>query len=40
MLAVRLYPQDEPRPAEAGPQRVPPTIEPAPDVLPEAGTEA
>jgi serine phosphatase RsbU (regulator of sigma subunit) len=39
MLAVRLFPQDEPRPAEAGPQRVPPTIEPAPDVLPEAGTE-
>jgi serine phosphatase RsbU (regulator of sigma subunit) len=40
MLAVRLFPQGEPRPAEAGPQRVPPTIEPAPDVLPEAGTEA
>ena len=34
LLAVRLHPQDEPRPAEAGPQRVPPGIEPAPDVHP------
>jgi PAS domain S-box-containing protein len=40
ILAVRLFPQDEPRPAEAGPQIVPPGIEPAPDVQPEAGTEA
>jgi PAS domain S-box-containing protein len=40
MLALRLHPQDEPRPAEAGPQRVPPNIEPAPDVIPEAGTKA
>ncbi len=35
ILAVRLHPQDEPRPAEAGPQLVPPTIEPAPAVWPE-----
>jgi serine phosphatase RsbU (regulator of sigma subunit) len=40
ILALRLFPQDEPRPAEAGPQRVPPTIEPMPDVVPEAGSEA
>jgi hypothetical protein len=40
MLAVRLHPQDEPRPAEAGPQRVPPNIAHTPDVMPEAGTEA
>ena len=38
LLAVRLHPQDEPRPAEAGPQRVPPGIEPSPDVVPGAGT--
>jgi serine phosphatase RsbU (regulator of sigma subunit) len=37
MLALRLYPQDEPRPVEAGPQVVPASIEPAPDVQPEAG---
>jgi serine phosphatase RsbU (regulator of sigma subunit) len=40
MLALRLHPQDEPRPPEAGPQVVPPTIEPSPAVLPEAGSEA
>jgi PAS domain S-box-containing protein len=40
MLAVRLHPQDEPRPAEAGLQIVPPSIEPAPDVTPEAGADA
>jgi serine phosphatase RsbU (regulator of sigma subunit) len=40
ILAVRMFPQDEPRPAEAGPQILPPGIEPAPDVQPEAGTEA
>jgi PAS domain S-box-containing protein len=40
MLALRLHPQDEPRPAEAGPQVVPPTIEPTPHVIPEAGSEA
>jgi PAS domain S-box-containing protein len=38
MLAVRLFPQDEQRPPEAGPQVVPPGIEPAPDVRPEAGS--
>ncbi|MCU1603932.1 MAG: Serine phosphatase RsbU, regulator of sigma subunit (modular protein) [Modestobacter sp.] len=32
LLAVRLHAQDEPRPPEAGPQRVPPGIEPAPAV--------
>jgi hypothetical protein len=37
MLALRLHPQDEPRPAEAGPQVVPPNIEPAPALQPEAG---
>lgn len=26
IVAVRLHPQDRPRPAEAGPQRVPPTV--------------
>jgi serine phosphatase RsbU (regulator of sigma subunit) len=40
LLALRLHPQDEPRPAEGGPQRVPANIEPAPDVIPEAGTQA
>jgi serine phosphatase RsbU (regulator of sigma subunit) len=34
LLAVRMHPQDAPRPPEAGPQRVPPGIEPAPDVIP------
>ncbi|SFF49602.1 SpoIIE family protein phosphatase [Blastococcus tunisiensis] len=38
ILAVRLHPQDEPRPPEAGPQVVPPGVEPMPDVVPEAGT--
>ncbi|MGK5111509.1 MULTISPECIES: SpoIIE family protein phosphatase [unclassified Geodermatophilus] len=38
LLAVRLFSQTEPRPAEAGPQQVPPGIEPAPDVQPRAGT--
>ncbi|CCH85780.1 Serine phosphatase RsbU, regulator of sigma subunit (modular protein) [Modestobacter italicus] len=37
LLAVRLHPQDLPRPPEAGPQRVPPGIAPAPDVVPGAG---
>jgi serine phosphatase RsbU (regulator of sigma subunit) len=37
LLAVRVHPQDRPRPAGAGPQRVPPGIEPAPDVVPGAG---
>jgi hypothetical protein len=39
LLAVRMHPQDEPRPSEAGPQRVPPGIEPAPSVTPEAGRD-
>ncbi|WP_246080979.1 GAF domain-containing protein [Modestobacter altitudinis] len=39
LLAVRLHPQDLPRPPEAGPQRVPPGIAPAPDVIPGAGTD-
>jgi GAF domain-containing protein len=34
LLAVRVHRQDAPRPPEAGPQRVPPGIEPAPDVIP------
>jgi serine/threonine protein phosphatase PrpC len=32
LVAVRLHPQDEPRPAEAGPQRVPPEV---PDEVPD-----
>jgi serine phosphatase RsbU (regulator of sigma subunit) len=40
MLGLRLHPQDEPRPREAGPQVVPPNIEPTPDVMPEAGVDA
>ena len=36
MLAVRLHPQDEPRPPESGPQVVPSTIAAAPPVHPEA----
>ncbi|WP_369130458.1 SpoIIE family protein phosphatase [Modestobacter roseus] len=36
LLAVRVHPQDLPRPPEAGPQRVPPGIEPAPAVRPPA----
>ncbi|MFW3169844.1 SpoIIE family protein phosphatase [Geodermatophilus sp. CPCC 206100] len=39
LLAVRLHPQSEPRPAEAGPQQLPPDIEPAPDVHPQAGAD-
>ena len=30
LVAVRLHPQDRPRPAEAGPRRVPPTVPPDP----------
>jgi serine phosphatase RsbU (regulator of sigma subunit) len=30
MVAVRLHRQDEPRPPEAGPQRVPPEVPPEP----------
>ncbi|WP_369140449.1 SpoIIE family protein phosphatase [Modestobacter versicolor] len=39
LLAVRVHPQDLPRPPEAGPQRVPPGIEPAPAVVPGAGRD-
>jgi serine phosphatase RsbU (regulator of sigma subunit) len=39
LLAVRLHPQSQPRPCEAGPQQVPPDIEPAPDVNPRAGAD-
>jgi hypothetical protein len=38
ILAVRLHPQDRPRPPEAGPQRVPGSIVPSPAVNPRAGT--
>jgi serine phosphatase RsbU (regulator of sigma subunit) len=34
LLAVRVHRQDAPRPPEAGPQRVPPGIEPSPPVIP------
>ena len=34
LLAVRLHDPSRPRPPEAGPQRVPPTITPAPSVTP------
>jgi serine phosphatase RsbU (regulator of sigma subunit) len=40
MLALRLYPQDRPRPPEAGPQIVPANIEPTPPVIPGAASEA
>jgi len=36
LLAVRLHPQGELRPPEAGPQVVPDSIDPAPAVHPEA----
>ena len=36
ILALRLHPQDRPRPAEAGPQRVPKNIPPSPAVEPKA----
>ena len=37
LLAVRLHPQDGPRPPEAGPHRIPPTVEDAPEVVPQPG---
>jgi PAS domain S-box-containing protein len=39
VLALRVHAQDLPRPPEAGPQIVPPTITPAPDVHPEARSQ-
>jgi serine phosphatase RsbU (regulator of sigma subunit) len=40
MLAVRLYPEDEPRPPDAGPQVLPDSMDAVPEVRPEAGSEA
>ncbi|WP_299951904.1 SpoIIE family protein phosphatase [uncultured Modestobacter sp.] len=37
LIAVRLHPQHEPRPVEAGPNVVPPNVPDAPDVIPGAG---
>ena len=34
LVAVRLHPQDRPRPAEAGPNRIPPEVPPPPPQLP------
>jgi PAS domain S-box-containing protein len=34
LIALRLHPQDRPRPAEAGPNRTPPTVADAPEVIP------
>jgi serine phosphatase RsbU (regulator of sigma subunit) len=39
ILALHLFPQDEPRPPEAGPQVLPPTVPPAPEVNPRAGID-
>jgi PAS domain S-box-containing protein len=39
LLAVRVHPQDLPRPPEAGPQVVPPGIPAAPPVVPGAGAD-
>ncbi|WP_448616655.1 SpoIIE family protein phosphatase [Modestobacter sp. URMC 112] len=33
-VAVRLHPQDRPRPAEAGPNRIPPDVADTPEVIP------
>ncbi|WP_233498927.1 SpoIIE family protein phosphatase [Blastococcus sp. TF02A-26] len=35
IVAVRLHPQDKPRPAEAGPNRIPPNVPVAPPVIPQ-----
>jgi hypothetical protein len=40
VLAVRVHAQDRPRPPDAGPQDVPASIPPAPDVRPEAGSRS
>lgn len=37
LIAVRLHPQDRPRPAEAGQRRLPEWVQPEPQVLPGAG---
>jgi serine phosphatase RsbU (regulator of sigma subunit)/PAS domain-containing protein len=36
IIAVKLHPQNRPRPPEAGPNRLPPNIEPSPEVVPQA----
>ncbi|MEZ0491107.1 SpoIIE family protein phosphatase [Kineococcus sp. TBRC 1896] len=38
LVAIRLHRQDRPRPASAGPRRVPPVVPDEPAVLPGAGT--
>ncbi|MEW9266154.1 SpoIIE family protein phosphatase [Kineococcus endophyticus] len=38
LVAIRLHRQDRPRPASAGPRRLPPDVPGEPDVLPAAGT--
>ncbi len=38
LVAIRLHRQDRPRPASAGPRRLPPDVPDEPDVLPGAGT--
>ncbi|WP_337063295.1 SpoIIE family protein phosphatase [Kineococcus sp. G2] len=40
VVAVRLHPQDRPRPSEAGPNRVPPHVPDEPDVPPIVRAEA
>ncbi|MFQ1002272.1 SpoIIE family protein phosphatase [Modestobacter sp. SSW1-42] len=35
IVAVRLHPQNKPRPPEAGPNRIPPNVPPAPRVIPQ-----
>ncbi|NHC46489.1 SpoIIE family protein phosphatase [Motilibacter aurantiacus] len=37
LVAVRLHPQDRPRPVEAGPNRLPPNVAPEPGLEAEAG---
>ncbi|MEZ0166104.1 SpoIIE family protein phosphatase [Kineococcus sp. LSe6-4] len=40
LVAIRLHRQDRPRPATAGPRRVPPDVPDEPEVLPRAGQRA
>jgi hypothetical protein len=35
LVAVRLHRQDRPRPAEAGPNRIPADVPDSPDVVPQ-----